>query len=165
MDKNKQKGIALFIAVITTSALFLIALAIADISYKEQVISQSGSQSKIAFYAADSGTECALYHDLKAPDGFFFAASETTGITEDFQCNGSDTEPETEIQGSAATTTFSYNVSDDPKSCVVVLVGKRLVGSNVVTTIESRGYNNHCTAQRLPEESNRNLERTIRTTY
>lgn len=164
MKDNKQKGIALFIAVITTSALFLIAIAIADISYKEQLISQAGSQSKIAFYAADAGTECALYHDLQAPNGFFFPITAESGVAESFACNGFDVDYETHLGPSTATTTFYFNVSNSPKSCAVVSVSKEQTGSAIHTRIESRGYNNHCT-NGLPDDNPRNLERTIRTTY
>lgn len=164
MKTHYQKGIALFIAVVATAALFLIALAISDISYKEQIISSSGSASKVAFYGADSGAECALYYDLKGPNGFLFATT-SPNQTADFECNGQMTNPVTESIAGSATTTFYFNVSNSPKSCTVVTVAKWQVGSLIRTKVESRGYNNTCSGGPLPDESLRNLERSFRVTY
>ncbi len=65
MKHTSQSGIAIFIAVIVVSALLFIAVSISSLSYKEQIISASARDSRVAFFAADSGAECALFHDLK----------------------------------------------------------------------------------------------------
>jgi hypothetical protein len=68
MMKNKtknQKGFALLTAIIITGMLLLVSFVVADLSYKELILTSTGQQSQIAFYMADSGAECALYWDLK----------------------------------------------------------------------------------------------------
>ncbi len=169
MNRNYKKGIAVFIAVITVSALLLIALAISDISYKEQLISFSGRESRVAFFAADSGVECALFHDLKGgADGLFkFAVpgGEALGV---INCNGG--EILSVIGGSSVVvTTFYFNVPDSPKSCAIVRVSKTDAGAgDIDTKIESRGYNNNCEgppSNPAVSEGPRNLERSFEVTY
>ena len=63
---NNQKGFALLFAVLMSSLLLTVGLSIFSIALKELSISTSGRQSQYAFYAADSGRECALYWDKKA---------------------------------------------------------------------------------------------------
>ncbi|TSC61279.1 MAG: hypothetical protein G01um1014107_64 [Parcubacteria group bacterium Gr01-1014_107] len=60
-----SRGISLFIAVIVTVVALTMALAIAQITLKELTLSKTTKESQEAFYAANSGVECALYWDLK----------------------------------------------------------------------------------------------------
>jgi hypothetical protein len=55
----------MLIAVVTGTILLLIAYGMASIALKQQVLNSSARESQIAFYAADSGLECALYLDTK----------------------------------------------------------------------------------------------------
>lgn len=70
MDKNlqTQKGFTIFIAVIVSSLLLLVTLAISNIALKETILSSAGKESEMAFYAADSGIECALFWDYQNPN-------------------------------------------------------------------------------------------------
>ncbi len=177
--KNNKKGVALFIAVIAVSALMIIAAAISDIAFKEQTISYSGRDSKVAFYAADSGMECALFYDLKGGnDGLFVFATSSGGVrtptlsgcTMGASGNPIPITPRTQSISDAATTTFYFNVdsapADSAKACVVVEVSKTLKpGGSISTKIESRGYNNYCTGHAYPDEYARNLERSFRVNY
>ncbi len=187
MKKNYKKGIALFIAVIAVSALMLISLAISDISYKEQIISYSGRDSKVAFYSADAGLECSLFHDLKGgtDEQFKFATSSNSVSMDSLYCvtdASGDLKEITPILEAAnsttATTTFYFNVSpeldgENTEVCTVVQVVKRqstLDPAQINTKIESRGYNNICDAGKNPGEydlveGKRNLERSFRVTY
>ncbi len=58
-------GFALLFSVLVSSLLLTIGLSILNISIKELAISTASKQSIHAFYAADSGLECAKYWDLK----------------------------------------------------------------------------------------------------
>jgi hypothetical protein len=58
-------GFTLFYAVLVASLLLAIGLAIFNITFKEVVLSSGARESANAFYAADTGLECALYWDLK----------------------------------------------------------------------------------------------------
>jgi hypothetical protein len=171
---NKKRGVAIFIAVVTVSALMLIALAISDIAYKEQVISASGRDSRIAFFAADSGVECALFHDLKGSTDGLFAFARPNGVAQvgTISCGETNLEPDVTFDGSRAITTFYFNVSNTPKACSVVRVVKVPAADGAINTlIESRGYNNHCVitdptpSNPLVEDGPRNLERSIQVTY
>lgn len=174
MRKNRQKGIAIFIAVISVSALMLIALAISDIAYKEQIISYSGRGSKVAFNAADTGVECAMFYDLKGgPTGLSsFKTPANPSALGDLRC--ADTLitnfDEDVVSSSIVVTTFYFNFpASDPKSCAIVSVSKENAGGDVINTkIESRGYNNNCLGQPnniTISEGPRNLERSFRVTY
>ncbi|MBI2618266.1 hypothetical protein HYW58_02325, partial [Candidatus Kaiserbacteria bacterium] len=64
-NKNKDGGFTLLIAVLVAGVLLAIGLAIFNIAIKELLLSSSGRDSQFAFYAADSGTECALFWEQK----------------------------------------------------------------------------------------------------
>ncbi len=171
---NKKRGIAIFIAVVTVSALMLIALAISDIAYKEQIISASGRDSRIAFFAADSGVECALFHDLKGGSDSLFTFAKPGGIAQvgTISCGELSLESHVSNSSSQTITTFYFNISETPKACTIVRVVKADAGGGVFSTlIESRGYNNICKIESptppnpLINEGDRNLERSIQVTY
>jgi len=62
---EKRRGFALLFAVLTASLLLAIGMSIFRISFKELTISIAARDSQIAFYAADSARECAVYWDIK----------------------------------------------------------------------------------------------------
>lgn len=161
---SDKKGIAIFIAVIATSAIIIITLAIADISFKEQIITYSGKDSKVAFYAADSGLECALYHDIKKPN-FFFATAPAPIQQGTVRCNNADINSTITIAGQEAKTVFSYNLSGTSESCAVVTMTKTGSGPNFSTKIDSRGYNNTCSTPNTPDPGPKNLERSLEVNY
>jgi hypothetical protein len=181
MQKNYKKGIALFIAVVAVSALLLIAVAISDIAYKEQILSYAGRDSKIAFYAADSGAECAMFYDLKGGGAeydpiFQFPLSESEAM-QPFYCNDVLLSPIVVDIPDGAVTTFYFNVvepggSGSASACTIVKVKKTLIGPDeIATEIESRGYNVACEADsdidypELVSGGLRNLERSFRISY
>ncbi len=63
------KGFTLFVALIVTSLLLAIGFSLSNIILKQLIFSQSSRESQIAFYAADSAAECALYWDRKGENG------------------------------------------------------------------------------------------------
>lgn len=62
---KKSRGFALLFSVLIASLLLTIGLSIFSIALKELSISTASRQSVYAFYAADSGRECAFYWDIK----------------------------------------------------------------------------------------------------
>lgn len=172
--RQNKKGIALFIAIIIVSAITLITFSIADIAFKEQILTYSGKDSKTAFYAADAGLECALFHDVKKT-GFYFAQNSSSLQSGSIVCNqdGLTLTPTVTSDGISATTTFSFNIAwpveDSSKSCAIVSVYKSLIGAgpDIHTRIEARGYNNTCgtdTANQV-DIGARNLERALEVSY
>ena len=63
-----KRGFALLFSVLVAGILLTIGLGIFSITYKELLLSSSDRESQVAFYAADTGTECALYWDIQHPD-------------------------------------------------------------------------------------------------
>ncbi len=82
---KKNSGFAMLVAIIITGILLLISFVVADIAFEQIVITQMNQQSQYAFYNADSGTECAMYWDLKNGHSGSFDPATTTGT---ILCNG-----------------------------------------------------------------------------
>src|SRR3989338_4365174 len=100
-----QKGFTLLISVLIASILLALGFAIYNIVSKEILLSSAGRESQFAFYAADSGIECALYWDVQ---GNAFATS--SSVAEVF-CGGA-TSTVTRIYDApldALTAKFSFN--------------------------------------------------------
>lgn len=64
-NTQSKAGFTLLFASLVTSLLLSVGLAIFNISIKELILSTAGRDSQLAFYAADTGRECALYWDAK----------------------------------------------------------------------------------------------------
>lgn len=148
LRKKKNKGFALLYAVLISSALLAIGLAIFNITIKELLFSSLGRDSQFAFYAADTGSECAFYWDFEHNS---FATSSISSI----ECAG-NTIDSMGGGGYEMPSVFTLDFSPEPY-CVVVSVVK--YESPARTVVESRGYNTCDTA------NPRRVERAIRTTY
>ncbi|OHA20772.1 MAG: hypothetical protein A2849_02490 [Candidatus Taylorbacteria bacterium RIFCSPHIGHO2_01_FULL_51_15] len=129
LHTSSQRGFTLLFAVLIGSLLFSVGIAIAHLSLKEIVLSSAGKESEKAFFAADTGTECALYWDRR--EGIF--PNTAGGSPPSLRCAGADITAESviAIQGGAATT-FTVPPSGSP--CAEVIVYK-----TDTTIIESRG--------------------------
>ncbi len=141
---KEEKGFTLLVAIVITSMLLLVSFVVVNVALKQLVLANAGIESQYAFYAADSGTECAVYWDLQ--DSTLSAFDPSTPGT--ISCNGQTvstnsqsvpTIPAQQSQigggGSDRTSTFSITF---PKGCAIVEVTKNADGT---TTIDSRGYN------------------------
>jgi len=181
-----EGGYALLLAVLITSVTLTVGLAIFDTSYNQLLLSALGEESNRAFFAADTGTECALYHDLEGEDVF---ATSTDSL--DFNliplsgvfCENIDIaavqnrvividDSETpNPSDDIARTTFAVPLSDvDSDRCAEVIVTKNSITDT--TTIESSGFNTGIIAPdslgvpRCVDDSNpRRVQRSIRVTY
>lgn len=63
MKTASPRGFTLLIAILLASVALVIGLALADIAYKQVILSSAARNSQTAFYRADSAMECALYYD------------------------------------------------------------------------------------------------------
>jgi Tfp pilus assembly protein PilX len=150
--KSKEKGFALFLAVVITGTLLVVATGIVTLAFKQSLISVSGRESQRAFYAADTGLECALYWDVKNPTG---VSAFDTGTGTTINCNRDANNSSNQwVVGGNQVSTFTINFSPDPY-CAVVTVTK----SGDDTQIDSKGYNT-CDAS-----SSRRVERAVRANY
>ena len=153
-NKKGESGFTLFIAMVVTGTLLVISTGIVSLAYKQSLISSSGRSSQHAFYAADTGMECAIYWDIKNSSGqSAFATS--TGST--IFCNRDANNPTNEwvVGGSSVSTINRINFLPDP-FCAIVTVTKNDDGT---TQIDSRGYNTCDGADA------RRVERAVRASY
>lgn len=60
---RNQKGVALLFVILLTSVLLMVTIGISNITFKELVFSLEARDSDKAFFAADTGVECAMYLD------------------------------------------------------------------------------------------------------
>jgi hypothetical protein len=169
--KDKSKAFTLFVSLLVSSLLLAIGFSIGNILIKQLVLTQTGSGTQVAFYAADSAAECALFWDRKDSDGITLSDSPfgtSTSIDPNvpngirFICGSGDTTTGGGIVyagtktcddslcgalATAATTTFfiGYQDPQDPKylACAHVIVFKKfdVATGEEETTIDSRGYN------------------------
>jgi len=125
-----------------------IGLAIFNITIKELALSSSSRESQFAFYAADTGIECALFWD------FQHNAFDVTK-TSDIVCAGQSIE---DVGGGGFNNPSTFTIDLTPLPyCTIVSVTKQ--ESPRRTLVEARGYNTCDT------ENPRRVERAIRATY
>ncbi|MBA3733542.1 hypothetical protein H0W91_04205 [Patescibacteria group bacterium] len=141
---KKDRGFTLLVSIVTTSMLIIVSFVVVNVALKQIILARDSAESQFAFYAADSGTECAIYWDLK--DSTLSAFDPSTAST--ISCSGqslSSTSPNVPTipsqptlvggGGSNRTSIFSVNYS---KGCAIVRVTKNIDGT---TQVDSRGYN------------------------
>jgi len=151
--KNKQSGFTLFIAIVVMGTLLMISTGIVNLAVKQAFISSSGRESQHAFYAADTGIECALYWDVQSPTGQSAFAT-TTGSM--INCNMDVNNPGNEwVVGGAEISTANITFLPEPY-CATVVVTK---GPGATTQIESFGYNT------CDPSNPRRVERAVRASY
>ena len=169
--KQREKGITLFVAVLVASVALLFSFAVSDIALREVLLAQTGKDSQEAFYAANTGVECALFWDLK------FGSFEPEPDGADVICNGRTGEAvvQTIFGGGTETWTLTgasdleFSMSDDDdenepcfKIDSVIKEVERDEEDNIVsieTEIIVKGYNTCNTS------SPRRLERALRVAY
>jgi Tfp pilus assembly protein PilX len=115
--KKTQKGFTLLYSLLVISVVLMVTSSIFSILLKEMRLSAFGKASQIAYYAAETGGECALYW---GQNGVEFDGSDS--IT----CAG---------QPLTADSEFTINLGEG--GCAVVSVEDQ----GTQTLIESRGYN------------------------
>ena len=166
MIKKTQRGFTLLLAVLISSILIALGSAIFDIVSKQIILSSAGRESQFAFFAADTGVECALYWDRKH-DAF----STTSPLTQ-VSCGGDtgaapyggiltrvyDPNPPDAPGHPRLTTTFSFTFDGlVTNPCTDVRVTRNYLPTT--TTIESYGHDTCVLSSPL------RLERAIRVSY
>ncbi|MEX0931635.1 MAG: hypothetical protein WDZ88_02685 [Candidatus Paceibacterota bacterium] len=159
-----QKGVAVLMAVIITSLLLMMAVAMSNIFLKQIKLSIGVRDSHVAFYMADQGYECAIYFDVRfnefdpSTPGSITCAGVT--ITTGSQTEGTTGLANSQI-GNVSESVFTLHYSEDADlvgPCALVYVNKA-PGSGYITEIRSRGYNT-CDSERSDR-----VERAIRARY
>jgi len=152
---KKNKGFALLFSVMLSSIILAITLGIANISFREIKFSTSGKDTNDAFFAADTGAECALYND-KASSLSFVETTEEITASGTIECLGETID----LNGEYPVWNFVISgLGNEEKGCAKVNVDK---SDSIVTTITSKGYNNggsDC------EQDSNSVERVLELNY
>lgn len=79
--KDKKSGFTLLFSVLVSVLILAVGASIISIALKQVILSGAGRESQFAFYAANTGLECALYWDLHPrPDQkYIFPATGLSG--------------------------------------------------------------------------------------
>lgn len=174
--KNKKAGFSVLFASLIGSLVLSIGLAILSIALKQILLASAGRESQRAFYAADTGIECALFLDSGGGDEscnsvFPLPGSDLSicGIDDGHHCvvniNVFENQPlVNEIDSETVMTIVNVtNLGTEPanNTCFDLYVTKRSTdgGVTVKTEIESRGYNT------CDVNAKNRFERAILTTY
>ena len=161
----QQRGFTLMLAALVASLLTALGLAMFTIAKKEIVLSSLGRDSQFAFYAADTGAECALHWDFKF-DAFatstVYASTSTPATCADQDLQDFPTPYETGtpdgVSGLGGADTTSFWFEPDGK-CVYVTITKQ--DTHPRTVVESLGYSTTCSDVNNP----RRLERAVRASF
>lgn len=162
MTGNIKKGFTLLFASLVGSLLLAIGIATFNIVLRELDLSSVARESRAAFYAADSGWECAFYHDRKNP-AVFATSTNSRSIPNPttIQCRNGNIGVASTREAFSAVSTFRMPL--DGTACADVTItkddndNKDKISS---TKIEARGKND-CTANPNPNR----VERAIRVKY
>ena len=194
ISQVKEGGFTLFVAMIVTALILSIGFSIGNIVLKEITLSSSGKESQIAFYAADSISECAIFWDRKDANGVDAIgispfATDTpafdpnaircgTGVdgvtpgklgafTQDY---GNDIGPTAQADALYATTSFYASFQDVGGDASIVACGKVTISKTPSKTIiDARGYNVGYSGDSVTGSCNltnpRTVERGLRVYY
>lgn len=149
---TEPRGFTLLIAVVLSSVIVSVSLALLDITYKQVTLASAAAQSQYAFYNADTALECALYFDQKSNAFDYYTPLSSSSITcaelpvQDYA---------TSLSGGVISTTFTLPCANGG-SRGNVTVRKSSTGA---TSIFANGYNT-CTVDDV-----RRIERGIKATY
>jgi hypothetical protein len=168
-----NRGFAILFSMLVSAIVLSIGLGIFSITYKELLLSSSDRESQVAFYAADTGAECALYWDIQHPDttysvfGLVLASGTTTSpdSTRPILCGNQDVRTNGYWNPGGATapieTTFRIEHIGGTDACADVTVIKdyNVAEGKQTTRIDSRGFNT------CDPNASRRAERGLRVQY
>jgi len=157
INKSKvEDGFTLLFSLLIISIVLSVSLGVADLIIRELTLSSIGKESQKAFYAADTGIECAMFWDVQK-DHF-----DKLGDYK-LDCAGkkdidNDVGKGVIFFGGSTTTSFTLDFGD---SCAKVdLIKTEITGVGKITTIDSLGYNMACSVNSV-----RQVERGLRIGY
>ncbi len=159
--QSTQKGFTLLFASLVGALLLSLGIATFNIVLRELNLSSAVRESRAAFYAADSGWECAFYHDRKRP-AVFATSTDSRSIpqTTTIRCRNILLNVSSAREAFSAVSSFRMPL--DGNACAEVTVQKDDENRDRISTtkIESRGRND-CITSVNPDR----VERAIRVEY
>ncbi|HEU0085763.1 MAG TPA: hypothetical protein VFQ59_02285 [Candidatus Paceibacterota bacterium] len=135
--KKSQSGFVLLFTTLLVSVILAVTIGTANIAYKEILFGTSAKDTNDAFFAADSGAECVLYHD-RVNGEVFPAGGEGKGP---IVCNAESIQiSEDVISTNLIQWTFRVpGLGGDGAGCASVSITKDSDEREVV--VVSKGYN------------------------
>lgn len=174
---QRSRGFVILFAVILASIILAITLGISNIALRELKFSTSAKDTNEAFFAADTGAECALFNDKADINRFSLDLESPATINCFKQDISSNPKWDSHLQEefvvvSAGTWNFILGeLGSSNNGCAIVSVAKDDEdGDGIIsTTITSKGYNvgsggsapNWDCVTNLPN----NVERVLEVTY
>jgi hypothetical protein len=158
--KRNERGYVLLLSVLISGIILAIAVGIANVTLKGLILASTGKNSQYAFYAADSGGECALYWDINGggAGSVFATSSESAPLESGVVCSGQDIAQSWNVTGATPTSaTTEFVVTLTGGGCAQVFVEKTNGGAN--TSLESHGLNN------CSPGASRRVERVLKVSY
>ena len=149
MMTTSPRGFTLLIAVILSSVLVAVGLALVDIAYKHVILSSTARNYQVAFYNADSALECGLYADQQ------FNAFSATVATTSIRCNSQTVAVTASTVGAVRTSTMTIPCTPTGSNARVTIT-KNTSGA---TGIYATGYSSCATTDQ------RRVERGLKVTY
>lgn len=156
---NLQRGFTLLLSALISSVVLALGVSIFEIAQKQVNLSSMGRESQFAFYAADTGAECALYWDVRWQ---YFAATPPSGSA---KCAGTTLT----ITGPSTPTREMIFQFEPNSRCVKVKVKKcdnaecnPVKYPNIHTIIHADGFNTTCD---IVSTSPRALQRSVELHY
>ncbi|MFA4975271.1 MAG: hypothetical protein WC839_02790 [Candidatus Paceibacterota bacterium] len=167
MIKNNiknNKGFVILFAVVLSSIILAVALNIVDILLKEVKFSASARDTNNAFFAADTGAECALFNDKSSGNSFLVEGG--SGVVNCLDknipvvCLDNNSVP---FVGSCHYWSFPiFGLNSGEKGCATVTVDKRIFPTTVII---SKGYNNGGTNLNFCTPDSNSVERVLELNY
>lgn len=149
LNMKNQPGFTLLISALISSIALALGASIFQLAQKEITLSSIGRDSQFAFYAADTGAECAMYWDAR----FHFPT--TTLTTATVNCDNQNMETSVARDGSAIISSFRFAPNG---YCVNVSVSKSPYRGSFETMIRADGFSTSCETR---ANSPRVLQRSV----
>jgi len=165
---KNNRGFVMLFAVVLSSIILAVTLGVANVTLKELNFTTSARATNDAFFAADTGAECALYYDIVGTSG-------PTGLVNPFGVPSTDVNTfcggtAVDLNNGSGTqaspwTFFLYPLGSTGSACARVSLW-RDTSTPVVTHIISRGYSDGGDTSSDCTSTNPNrVERQIELTY
>ena len=176
LREHNNRAFAVLFAILLASFLITLGISIFSISMREVQINASARDSKVAFYAADSAYDCAMYWDVKNgvfPECFNDDCSKVS-INENVESYKSEFSADIKCNDSSSTLNFSKNnnaysasgnifmaSSTASSSYANIAITKTYKSFNLghlwITTIEADGYNTIIPGRRVEQTINETI--------
>ena len=158
---HANRGFTLLLAALVSSIILAIGISIAELAKKSVTLSSVGRDSQFAFAAADTGSECALYWDVRY-SLFQIGAAPSVGVPLKCATNDITVTVQTGVRSAYPYTLFFQIEPNGYCSRVYVTKAIDAITHGVKTTVDSDGYSTPCASIGT---SLRTLQRSVELVY